>query len=128
MERKGNKAVLVVEDDAGMRASLQFLLESCGYTVAAFDRPDEMFACLDALRADCAILDIHLPGPDGVATYRILNARAPGIPAIFITGQIDDRIRAEAKSVNAVAVLEKPFSDQALLDAVGRALREPTPA
>ncbi|MFZ5791042.1 MAG: response regulator transcription factor [Pseudomonadota bacterium] len=125
VDSKRNKTIVVVEDDAGMRASLQFLLESCGYAVAAFATPEALFAELDGfddLETRCAIMDIHLPGPDGFAVYKILSARVPGLPAIFITGQIDDRIRAEAKAVKAVAVLEKPFSDEGLLQAVGRAL------
>lgn len=121
-----NEVIVVVEDDAGMRASLQFLLESCGcscgYAVAAFATPEELFAGLDGLRIRCAIMDIHLPGPDGFAVYKALSARVPSLPAIFVTGQIDDRIRAEAKAVKAVALLEKPFSDDALLQAVSRAL------
>jgi two-component system, LuxR family, response regulator FixJ len=128
LDSERNKAIIVVEDDAGMRASLLFLLESCGFAVVDYATPDELFAKLDMLQTDCAIIDVHLPGPDGIAVYKTLSTRIPGLRAIFITGQIDDRIRTEAKGVNAVALLEKPFSDEALLDAVGRALGQPTPA
>lgn len=117
-----NRPILVVEDDAGMRASLQFLLESCGYSVAAFAAPDEMAAAFENLHPACAVLDIHLPGIEGIAVYESLLSRFPELRAVFITGQIDDQIRADAERVDAVAVLEKPFSDEALLDCVSRAL------
>lgn len=122
LDSKRSKTIVILEDDAGMRASLDFLLESCGFVVEAFATPDELFAGLGALRMDCAIIDIHLPGPDGISVYKTLSARIPDLPAIFITGQIDDQVRAEAKRAKAVALLEKPFLDQTLLDAVGRAL------
>lgn len=110
--------IVVVDDDSGMRMSLQFLLESYGFKVMAFDSPDALFASLDTLVADCAIIDIHLPGVEGTAVYATLSQRLPGLPVIFITGQIDDQIRAAASEANAVAVLEKPFSDESLLTAV----------
>ena len=105
-----------------MRGSLEFLLESHGFAVAAFAAPDEMVGNIGGLNTGCAIFDVHLPGTDGLAVYEGLKARGQKLPAIFITGQIDDQIRADAKRLKAVALLEKPFSDEALLGAVGRAL------
>jgi two-component system response regulator FixJ len=122
LDARVNNTIVVVEDDAGMRASLQFLLESYGFDVTAFGAPDELFAGFNGLRPACAVLDVHLPGSDGIAVYEALVGRFPDLKAIFITGQIDDQIRADARRVKAVAVLEKPFSDEALLDSVGRAL------
>ena len=108
-----------------MRSSLEFLLESHGFKVAAFASPDEMVSRLDALDTGCAIFDVHLPGPDGISVYEGLKEHGHKVPAIFITGRIDDQIRADAKRLKAVALLEKPFSESALLDAVGRALSAP---
>jgi two-component system response regulator FixJ len=125
LKRNRHKVIVIVEDDDGMRSSLEFLLESHGFKVAAFASPDEMVSRLDALDTGCAIFDVHLPGPDGISIYRGLKERGHKVPAIFITGQVDDQIRADSKRLNAVALLEKPFSDEALLDAVGRALSAP---
>lgn len=119
---KNHKVIVVVEDDAGMRNSLEFLLESHGFDVAAFATPEDMLARFDALDTGCAIFDVHLPGPDGLSVYERLSPGEHRPPAIFITGQIDDQIRAAAKRLSAIALLEKPFTDEALLDAVGRAL------
>jgi two-component system response regulator FixJ len=128
LQRNGHKVIVVVEDDPGMRSSLEFLLESHGFTVAAFAAPEEMLKQLKTLDTGCAIFDVHLPGQDGLDLYEGLKARGEGLPAIFITGQIDDQIRADARRLKAVALLEKPFSDAALLDAVGRAMAAPAAA
>jgi two-component system response regulator FixJ len=122
VKRNGHKLIVVVEDDPGMRSSLEFLLESHGFDVAAFASPDDMLARVGSLNTGCAIFDVHLPGTDGLSVYQGLRSGGSKLPAIFITGQIDDHIRADARRLKAVALLEKPFSDEALLDAVGRAL------
>jgi two-component system response regulator FixJ len=111
-----------------MRGSLEFLLESHGFAVVAFASAEAMVKGLNGLETGCAIFDVHLPGPDGISFYKSLKAQGRKLPAIFITGRADDRIRADAKRLNAVALLEKPFSDEALLDAVGRAFSAPAKA
>jgi two-component system response regulator FixJ len=128
VQHNGHKVIVVVEDDPGMRASLEFLLESHGFTVAAFASPEDMLKRLDSLDPGCAIFDVHLPGQDGIELYEGMKARGDALPAIFITGQIDDQIRANARRIGAVVLLEKPFSDEALLGAVGRALATPAAA
>jgi FixJ family two-component response regulator len=122
LDARRGQPILIVEDDGGMRASLQFLLESYGFEVAAFASADEMFAGFKRLQPICAVLDIHLPGTEGIALYEALVGRFPALRAVFITGRIDDQIRADARRVQAVAVLEKPFSDEALMDSVERAM------
>jgi len=119
--KSDQKVIVVVEDDPGMRGSLEFLLESHGFTVTAFATPEEMLARLDGIPLGCAIFDVHLPGPDGISVYESLKNTGRKLPAVFITGRADDQIRADAKRLKAIALLEKPFSDEALLDAVGRA-------
>ena len=122
MNAQTHKVIVVVEDDEGMRSSLEFLLDSHGFRVAAFPRSEDMLAKLPQLDTGCAILDIHLPGKDGLAVYEQTALQRQSVPAIFITGQIDDRIRAESKRLKAVALLEKPFSEELLIQAVERAL------
>jgi two-component system response regulator FixJ len=128
LQRNGHKVIVVVEDDPGMRSSLEFLLESHGFAVVAFAAPDEMLKQIGAIDTGCAIFDVHLPGQDGIELYGGMKACGQVLPAIFITGQIDDQIRAHARRLKAVALLEKPFSDAALLEAVGRALASPATA
>ena len=117
------KTIVVVEDDTGMRESMEFLLKSHGFGVATFATSEDLPEKLSRLRVSCVILDIHLSGPDGLAVYEHLTNNNHKLPAIFITGQVDERIRAESKRLGAIALLEKPFSDASLLDAVDRALQ-----
>ena len=87
-----------------------------------------MLAEFDGLEPACSVLDVHLPGTEGIALYEALVERFPELKAVFITGQIDDQIRADARRVQAIAVLEKPFSDEALMDSVERALAPQGPS
>ena len=121
MQDTGRK-VIIVEDDPGMRGSLEFLLEAHGIAVEAFDAADELADGLGSLAPACAILDVHLNGANGLAVYEQFRTHGRALPAIFITGRADDLIRAQARRLKAVALLEKPFSDSALLGAVERAL------
>lgn len=115
--------IVLVDDDPGMRVSMRFLLESCGYEVAAYADPVAMFADLGAdappwAMPTCAIIDVHLGNADGLAVGRALRGVRPDLSTIFVTGRADPRIRAGAAELGAVALLEKPFPDAALLDAV----------
>jgi FixJ family two-component response regulator len=87
-----------------------------------------MVARLAMLDPACAIFDVHLPGTDGIWVYERLKAKGHKVPCIFITGRADDQIRADSKRLKAVALLEKPFSDDALLAAVGQAFASPAAA
>ena len=125
MHQRKQQIIFVVEDDAGMRDSLGFLLETHGFEVAAFGSPEEFLAEFAEIDAGCVIFDVHLPGTDGLALYERLLSQGRSGPAIFITGRIDDQIRNQAANLDAIALLEKPFSDDALLAAVTLALEAP---
>lgn len=110
--------IVLIDDDPGMRVSMQFLLEACGYDVASYADPCGLLADLGAETPSCAIIDIHLARGDGLDACRSLRDRRPDLPTIFVTGRVDQRIRAGAAELGAVALLEKPFADEALLEAV----------
>jgi FixJ family two-component response regulator len=114
--------IVVVDDDTGMRQSLQFLLESLDYRVATFADGAAFMAAMAHLSPDCLILDVHLPGETGFDVLGRLAARRTPPPAIFVTGQLDAETERRAGAAQAVAVLEKPFADVDLIGALERAV------
>jgi FixJ family two-component response regulator len=115
-------AVFVVDDDALVRASIQGLLKSVGLHCEAFETAEEF---LRAKRADvpsCLVLDVSLPGINGLEFQRDLADSGIRIPIIFITGHGDIPMSVKAMKSGAMEFLTKPFLDQDLLDAVHQAL------
>jgi FixJ family two-component response regulator len=114
--------VFVVDDDALVRASIEGLLKSAGLRCEAFETAEEF---LHAKRADvpsCLVLDVSLPGINGLDFQRELADKGVHIPIIFITGHGDIPMSVKAMKSGAVEFLTKPFLDQDLLDALQQAL------
>jgi FixJ family two-component response regulator len=114
--------VFVIDDDAGVRASIQGLLKSVGLRSESFPTAQE-FLC--SKRPDgpcCLVLDVRLPGLNGLDLQRKLAETGVQIPIIFITGHGDIPMTVKAMKSGAVEFLTKPFRDQELLDAIQQAL------
>ena len=115
--------VAVVDDDPSMRKALERLLVNQGYAVATFPSADEYSAARAAeCRADCVVLDVRMPGVTGLELQRQFAAAGEAMPIVMITGHGSAAIREQALANGAVAVLDKPFSDEMLLTAIRRAL------
>jgi RNA polymerase sigma factor (sigma-70 family) len=116
--------VHVVDDDASLRRALVFLLESAGWHVAAHDAAETFLAAwVEPAPPGCLVLDIRMPVMSGLELQRVLNNRQIELPVIFLTGHADVAMAVEAMKLGASDFIEKPFKDQALLDAVGKAIR-----
>lgn len=113
--------VQIVEDDAAVRRSLSFLLQSYGYEVEAHESGQDLFD-RGAPAAGCLILDYHLPGMTGLEVLGRLRAMGRSTPALLITGKVEQSIRQNAASIGIVALLEKPFEDDALVAAIEKAM------
>jgi FixJ family two-component response regulator len=115
--------VAVVDDDAGMRAGTQALLDSAGYGSWAYRSAEAFLRSRRAQSARCLILDMHLPGLSGLELYRTLRARGVITPGILITAAPDHegRLRADALAAGMLAVLHKPFPGESLLQLVKEA-------
>jgi FixJ family two-component response regulator len=87
-----------------------------------FASPEEFLRRAAGRPVACLLLDVHLPGMDGFELRDRTEEAGLDSPVIFITAHPDDRTRARAEAAGAVALLEKPFHDQALLDALDIAL------
>ena len=113
--------VSVVDDDPSIRESLPELLKACGFAVRAFASAEEFLAsgCVD--QTQCLILDVAMPGMSGPELQANLSHRKR-IPIIFVTATVDSAIRSRVLANGAVACLYKPFSEDALLEALHAAL------
>lgn len=110
--------ISVVDDDDSVRESLERLIRSVGFAVKVFGSAKE-FLNSDHLRhTDCLILDVRMPGMNGLELKRQLVAHHCKIPVIFITAQGDETARTQALEEGAVDYLLKPFSEEALLNAL----------
>jgi FixJ family two-component response regulator len=115
-------AVILVEDDPSVLRALRRLMVSFGYDVCAFTRPSELRAVAIPDFNACLMFDVHLPEMTGVELYETLAASGCRLPVIMITGHADDGTLLMISRINAVAVLIKPFSRDALLQAITKAL------
>jgi FixJ family two-component response regulator len=117
------RLVSVVDDDESIRESLPDFLRSFGYEAWPFASADEFLHCAESLeRTGCLILDVSMPGMSGPELQMELARRDCSIPIVFITARSDGAVRRQVLARGAVACLSKPFSEDALLDAVTAAL------
>ena len=114
--------VHVVDDDAALRDSLRWLLESAGHRVATCASAEEFLATDAAEQGGCVLLDIRMPGMSGLELQDELARRGHTIPVIFITGHGDVPMAVNAVKKGALDFIEKPFNDHALLALIDKAL------
>jgi FixJ family two-component response regulator len=120
--KERERHVFVIDDDDSVRTSLATLLESDGYSVDSFVSAAEFLARAPNVGPACLVLDVRLPGLDGLALQRQLTERGRREQIVFITGYGDIPMGIQAMKRGAVDFLPKPFEDQALLNAVAQAL------
>lgn len=114
--------VFVVDDDQEVRDALQLLMESVGLEVETYPSAADFLQHFDPARSGCIILDVRMPGMSGLDLQTRLAERRLHPPIIIITGHGDVPMAVRAVQAGAVDFIEKPFNDQALLDAVHRAI------
>jgi FixJ family two-component response regulator len=114
--------VFVVDDDRSVRTSLANLLATEDYAVEIFASADEYLARMAHPGPACLVLDVQLPGLDGLALQRQLTKEGRMEQIVFITGHGDIPMGIGAMKRGAVDFLPKPFSDDELLSAVAKAL------
>jgi FixJ family two-component response regulator len=114
--------VFVIDDDAAVREAIQGLLKSVGLRSDSFGTAQEFLSSERSDGPSCLVLDIRLPGINGLDFQRQLADAGVHIPIIFITGHGDIPMTVKAIKSGAVEFLTKPFRDQDLLDAINQAL------
>src|SRR5271167_181199 len=122
MTSAGTPTVFIIDDDAAVRASIQDLLESCGLRSESFETAEQFLGNKQSCGPSCLVLDVRLPGVNGIDFQRRLADAGFRIPIIFITGHGDIPMTVKAMKSGAVEFLTKPFLDRDLLDAIHQAL------
>jgi FixJ family two-component response regulator len=118
----GAPTVFIIDDDADVRASIQDLLDSLGLRSEAFETAEEFLRSKRPDGPSCLVLDVRLPGVNGLDFQRRLVDAGFHIPIIFITGHADIPMTVKAMKSGAVEFLTKPFQDKDLLSAIQQAL------
>jgi len=116
--------VHVVDDDPQVAKALARLLREHGFRTAVFDSAEAFLAQCDASAPGCLVLDVHLPGLDGLALQRRLTERGPAWPIVFMTGHGDIPMSVQAVKAGAVDFLTKPVAAEVLLAAVRAGLAQ----
>ena len=114
--------VYVVDDDQDVRNALARLLTSAGWNVVTFKSPQAFLDGFDRTACACLVLDLAMPGVDGLELQRMLEHEAVALPIVFLTGHGDVASSVQAMKRGAMDFLQKPVEDEVLLAAVAQAL------
>jgi FixJ family two-component response regulator len=123
-----NLLVYVVDDDPSVRRSLCLLLQAHGYMVQSCASGSELLGAIEATDPDkpaCALLDIRMPGQDGLSLQKQLLEQNVRLPIVILTGHGDVPAAVEAMKMGAVDFIEKPADEGRLLDAISAAASVP---
>ena len=117
-----DRTVHLVDDDAAVRRSLERLLDTAGFRVVSYDSSSAFLEAARGLLAGCVLLDIQMPGVDGLAVQARLNRLGVPLPVIVMTAHGDVARAVKAMKAGAVDFLQKPFDDETLLNGIEAAL------
>jgi len=114
--------ISIVDDDESIREAIQSLLRSVGFKAKTFASAEQFLQSDQIENTACLILDVRMPGMSGLELQRRLMATQCRIPIVFVTAHGDEEARSRALQEGAVEFLLKPFSEEALLNAIQAAL------
>ena len=117
-----DKLIAVVDDDPSVRSATVDLLASVGFACEAFEAAEDYLQSDAAKRTACLILDVRMPGLNGLELQRRLADQGRAVPIIFITSYPNERVRRRAIRAGAICYLSKPYSEEDLLGCIRLAL------
>ncbi|MGB8182874.1 MAG: response regulator [Stellaceae bacterium] len=117
--------IFILDDDDAVRDSLRMLIESAGYKAEAFASCREFLARAPFPPRVCLLLDVHMPEMSGLQLQDEMARRDLKLPVIVMTGQADVPIAVRAMKAGARDFIEKPFSDEVILDSIRNAMASP---
>lgn len=116
--------VIIVDDDELVRRAARRLIKSYGFAVETFVSADDFLASGRLSATACLVLDVQMPGLNGLELQRHLIAEGHQVPTILITAFSDEDARAQALKAGALAYLVKPFEETDLLHAINAAVQQ----
>jgi FixJ family two-component response regulator len=124
---KDKPFISIVDDDPAVRSAFRLLLDSVGIDAETFASAEEFLASPSLPATTCLVLDVSMPGIDGLELQRRLRASNWKMPIIFITAHGDQEVWTRAFEGGAAGVFAKPFSTKAMLDAINAAIAARSP-
>lgn len=118
MSSPGHELIHLVDDDAAVRRSVSFMLKTMGFRVRIYDTGDALLKSSRALENGCILLDIRMPGMDGLEVQQALQREGVGLPVVIMTGHGDIALAVEAMKAGAVDFIEKPLEKEPLIRAL----------
>jgi two-component system response regulator FixJ len=118
MSSPGHQLVHLVDDDASVRRSVAFMLKTMGFRVRIYETGDALLKSSRALENGCILLDIRMPGMDGLEVQQTLQREGVGLPVVIMTGHGDIALAVESMKAGAVDFIEKPLEKEALVRAL----------
>jgi FixJ family two-component response regulator len=119
------KIVSIIDDDASVRAGMEALVSSIGFTACVFDSAEEFLRSSRIEDTSCLITDVQMPGMNGLELQRRLITQGRRIPIIFITAFSEQSGRERALAGGALAYLEKPFAGETMTSLLRKAMEAP---
>jgi two-component system response regulator FixJ len=117
-----DRTVHVVDDDAAVRRSLERLLDAAGFQAVSYESPAAFLRAAPGLAAGCVLLDMRMPGMDGLQVQACMLELGIALPIVVMTGQGDVQSAVRAMKAGAVDFIEKPYDDDTLIKAIEAAL------
>lgn len=118
MSDEALRVVHLVDDDEAIRRSVSFMLKTSGFHVRAYESGTELLKSVAHLEQGCILLDIRMPGMDGIEVQAALRSKGVSLPVIIMTGHGDVTLAVQAMKAGAVDFIEKPFEKAVLLSAI----------
>jgi two-component system response regulator FixJ len=119
--------IYIIDDDAAVGDSIEALLSSVGYETEVFSSAQQFLESFDPPGAACILLDIRMPGMDGLTLLERMGADRRGVPVVMVTGHGDVPLAVRAMQAGAADFLEKPFEEARLLQSIEQAINGAAP-
>lgn len=123
MSSSEGRLIHLVDDDAGIRRSVGFMLKTSGHRVETYESGTDLLKKSGNLDEGCILLDIRMPGMDGLEVQQALQDKGVNLPVIIMTGHGDVGLAVRAMKAGAVDFIEKPFEKEALLGSIDEGFR-----